>query len=145
MKQIEDCINELVLKIKDDDELSNYTFVRGFSALEYPNPLEDYMIAVSTLDTQAGTQFVGENISGNLKGCVLNATVKFRVYAPKNDGGDGLLSLACTLGEAIKRCDTLNACEDITTSSIAFDNDAMTVYRDVVASLSFCIYEEVAR
>lgn len=145
MRQIEDNINELVLKIKQDENLKDYCFVKGFSATDHPNPLRGYLIAVSTLDTQVGTSFIGENVGENLKGSIFNATVKFRVYAPKKAGGDGLLSLSQILCEAIKRCDTQNVCEDISVSSIAFDNDAMTVYRDVVAELSFCMYEEVVR
>ena len=144
MKQIEENINELVRKVKEDDEFSFYTFVKGFSALEHPNPLKGYLIAVSTLDTGTCTEFLGDNVGENFNGSILNATVKFRIYAPKNDGGDGLLSLCCSLSDAIKRADTKNECEDIKISGIAFDNDAMTVYRDVVVSLSFCIYEEVS-
>lgn len=144
MKQIEENINELVRKVKEDDEFSFYTFVKGFGALEHPNPLKGYLIAVSTLDTGTCTEFLGDNVGENFKGSILNATVKFRIYAPKNDGGDGLLSLCCSLSDAIKRADTKNECEDIKISGIAFDNDAMTVYRDVVVSLSFCIYEEVS-
>ncbi len=144
MKQIEENINELVRKVKEDEEFSFYTFVKGFSALEHPNPLKGYLIAVSTLDTGTCTEFLGDNVGENFKGSILNATVKFRIYAPKNDGGDGLLSLCCSLSDAIKRADTKNECEDIKISGIAFDNDAMTVYRDVVVSLSFCIYEEVS-
>lgn len=144
MKQIEHSINELVRKIKTDERLKDYTFVKGFSSVEHPNPLEGYLIAVSTLDLHAGTQFVGEAVGENLKGCVLTATVKFRIYAPANDGGEGLLTLCCDLTDAIEKNDTLNVCEDVKTTAIAFDNDANTVYRDVLATLSFCIYEEVA-
>ena len=144
MRQIEDNINELVKSIKADKSLSGHCFVKGFSATEHPNPLCGYLIAISTLDTQVGTRFVGDNVGSNLKGSILNATVKFRVYAPKNEGGDGLLTLAQTLSEAIRRCDTQSVCQDISVSGIAFDSDAMTVYRDVVAQLSFCLYEEVA-
>lgn len=144
MKQIEENINELVRKVKEDEEFSFYTFVKGFSALEHPNPLKGYLIAVSTLDTGTCTEFLGEDVGDNLRGSILNATVKFRVYAPKNDGGEGLLSLCCSLSDAIKRADTKNECDDIKVSGIAFDNDAKTVYRDVVVSLSFCLYEEVS-
>lgn len=144
MRQIEDSINELVKSIKNDSDLNKHCFVKGFSAAEHPNPLGGYLIAVSTLDTQVSSRFVGDNVGSNLKGSILNATVKFRVYAPKNEGGDGLLALSQTLSEAIKRCDTQNVCQDISVSGIAFDNDAMTVYRDVAAHLSFCLYEEVA-
>ena len=144
MKQIEHSVNTLVRKIKQDNRLKDYTFVKGFSCVEHPEPLTGYMIAVSTLDLDVDTNFVGENVGENLKGRLETATVKFRVYAPKNDGGDGLLSLCCDLSDAIEKCDTLNVCEDVKISPIAFDNDAHTVYRDVVATLSFCVYEEVA-
>lgn len=144
MKQIDKSVSVLVRKIKQDERLKDFTFVKGFSSVEHPNPPEGYMIAVSTLDLNVGTQFLGENVGENLKGSVQTATVKFRVYAPKNDGGEGLLSLCCDLSDAIEKSDTLNVCEDIKISPIAFDNDANTVYRDVVATLSFCVYEEVA-
>lgn len=145
MTQIEDNINSLVRRIKGEEEFKDFTFVKGFSSLDHPNPLTNNLIAVSTLDTGVGTEFVGESVGDNLKGSIINATVKFRIYAVKNDGGDGLLSLCCTLSDVIKRCDKDHVCEDIKISSISFDNDANTVYRDVVAVLSFCLYEEVVK
>lgn len=143
MKQIQSNIDELVLRIKRDEPFSDICFVKGFNTQEHPNPLTGYLIAVSTLDTQVGTQFVADALGENMSGSMYNATLKFRLYAPKNDGGDGLSTLAYELCESIKKCDTLNVLEDIKVSGIAFDNDANTVYRDVVAQLSFCIYEEV--
>ncbi|MBE6824880.1 MAG: hypothetical protein E7513_05985 [Ruminococcaceae bacterium] len=143
MKQIENYIDELVLKIKEDDSLSQYCFVKGFSAREFPDPLVGYIIAVSTLDTQVGVEFLSQAVGENLCGSMYNMTLKFRVYAPKNEGGEGLLALAHTLCETLRKNDSENVIQNITTSSISFDNDAMTVYRDVVAELSFCLYEEV--
>lgn len=143
MTQIEDNVEELVRRIKRDENLKDYVFVKGFNTSEHPNPLNDYMIAVSTLDAGVATRFVGDKVDKNLCGSMYIATVKFRVYAKKNDGGDGLAKLCYTLCEAIRRCDTQNVCEDIKTSAISFDSDAMTVYREVSAKLSFCLYEEV--
>ncbi len=145
MTQIEHNVEALVRRIKADENLSGYCFVKGFSACEHPNPLESYLIAVSTLDAQVGTRFVGDEVGKRLSGSMYNATLKFRVYAPKNDGGEGLATLCYELCEAIKRCDTQNVCESIKTSGIAFDNEAMTVYREIIAELSFCLYEEVTR
>ncbi len=143
MTQIEHNVEALVRKIKKDDKMKDYCFVKGFKANEHQNPIESYMIAVSTLDAHVGTDFVSDLVGENLKGSMYLATVKFRVYAPKNDGGDGLTSVVYELCEAIKRSDSFNVCEKISTTGIAFDNEAMTVYRDVVAQLSFCLYEEV--
>ncbi len=145
MTQIEDNINALIKSMKKQEELSLYTFVKGFSACDHPNPLDSYLIAVSTLDTKVTTEFLGDSVGKNLKGNIVNADLKFRVYAPKHDGGDGLLSLCCTLSDVLRRCDTNKVCEDVKVSGISFDNDANTVYRDVVASLSFCLCEEVTK
>ncbi len=142
MTQIENNVQKLVSKIKRDKSMSTICFVKGFSNKEYPNPLDGYMIAVSTLDAQVGTKFVGDKVSQKLSGSIYNATLKFRVFAPKNVGGEGLTSLAYELCQAIKRSDTQNVCESIKTSGIAFDDNAKTVYRDVICELSFCLYEE---
>ena len=145
MTQILDYIDDLVKRIKEDKAFTDICFVKGFNSKEHPNPLCGYMIAVSTLDSETSTRFIGSSKDDNPSASMYNATVKFRLYAPKNDGGDGLAMLAYDLCEAIKRCDTLNMCEDIKTSAIAFDSDAMTVYRDVVAQLSFCLYDEMTQ
>ncbi len=145
MKQIEDYITSLVLSIKKEEQLRDCRFVKGFSAFEHENPLSGYMVAVSTLDTQFKDEFIGEDVNMGYKTSVVDATAKFRVYAPKNDGGDGLLTLSLLLSDAIKRYDTQNVCQDVKVSSISFDDDAMTVYRDVLAQLSFCLCEEVAK
>lgn len=145
MKQIENYIDSLVKKIKEDSVFDECVFVKGFSALEFPNPNTSYMIAVSTLDSTVSVEFCSDNVGEDLSGSIFNSTVKFRVYSKKNEGGDGLLALCTSLCDVIRKNDNENMLTGITISSIAFDNDAMTVYRDVVASLSFCLYEEVKR
>lgn len=143
MTQIEDNINALLKKIKEDESLVDYTFVNGFGASDHEYPLKGYLIAVSTLDQQVGKEFLGNRLSDNLTGSIYNCTLKFRLYAPKSAGGEGLSSLAYTLTQAIKKCDTQSVCESINATPINFDTDMMTVYRDVIAELSFCVYEEV--
>lgn len=143
MTQIEDNVEALVKAVKRDSNLKDYIFVKGFNAYEHPNPLNDYLIAVSTLDAEVATRFVGDQVGENLCGSMYKVNVKFRVYAKKNEGGDGLAKICYTLCEAIKRNDTQNACEDIRTSAISFDSTASTVYREVCAQLSFCLCEEV--
>ncbi|MBQ8859999.1 MAG: hypothetical protein IJ015_01515 [Ruminococcus sp.] len=143
MTQIESNIDALVKRIKNDDKLKDYTFVKGFSAFDHPNPVSGYLIAVSTLESQVQDSFIGENLSGGVKGSIVDVIVKFRVYSKKNDGGDGLLSVCCAISDAVKNCDTHNECGDIKISSISFDSEADTVYRDVLLSLSFCLCEEV--
>lgn len=144
MTQIEDNISALVKRIKEDSSLCDYTFVNGFKGAEHEYPLKDYLIAVSTLDQQVGKEFVGNKVGEKLSGSMYNCTLKFRLYAPKNAGGEGLSSLACTLTQAIKKNDTQSVCESVKVTPISFDTDMMTVYRDVVAELSFCVYEEVS-
>ncbi|MBQ4129715.1 MAG: hypothetical protein IJD68_08120 [Ruminococcus sp.] len=143
MTQLQTNIDDMVKKIKTYGSLSDICFVKGFGAYEQANPLSDYMIAVSTLDTQVVSSFVGENVKDNLKGGMYDLTLKFRIYAPKNNGGEGLISLANELCDAIRKSDSYNACQDIKISAISFDENAMSVYRDVVLQLSFCMYEEV--
>ena len=56
MKQIDKSVNSLVRKIKQDERLKDFTFVKGFSTVEHPDPLSGYLIAVSTLDIGVGTR-----------------------------------------------------------------------------------------
>ena len=145
MNVISNIIDELVKNIKKDDAFSDICFVKGFSVTENPDPFSSYMIAVSTLDSTVSVEFCSDNVGEDLSGSIFNSTVKFRVYSKKNEGGDGLLALCTSLCDVIRKNDNENMLTGISISSIAFDNDAMTVYRDVVASLSFCLYEEVKR
>lgn len=144
MNRISNIIDELVKDIKRDDDFSDICFVKGFSVTENPDPFLNYMIAVSTLDSHMQSEFLGDIVGENLTGCMFEVTVKFRIYAPKNDGGDGLVDMSNRMCESIKRHDVHSVCKDIKVSSIAFDEGAMTVYRDVVALMSFCVIEEVS-
>lgn len=144
MEQISNMIEQFVKSIKTDESFCDICFVKGFSKSEYPDPFSEYMIAVSTLDSHLSSQFVGDIVAQNIKGNLFEVTVKFRIYAPKNDGGDGLVSISNQMCESIKKHDTKNFCQEVTVSPIAFDDDAKTVYRDVVALMSFCVYEEVS-
>lgn len=143
MKQIENSITQLVKKIKGMNSLSECIFVKGFESAECANPLSHYTIAVTVCDMESSTRFIGENVADNLKGAMVDVGVKFRIYAPKKSGGDMLLNLAVELSSAIRSCDEQNLCQNIEMSGVAFNGDMMTVYRDVVAKLSFCLYEEV--
>lgn len=144
MNRISNIIDELVKNIKRDDDFSDICFVKGFSVTENPDPFSNYMIAVSTLDSHMQSDFLGDIVGENLTGSMFEVTVKFRIYAPKNDGGDGLVDMSNRMCESIKRHDVHSVCKDIKVSSIAFDEGAMTVYRDVVALMSFCVIEEVS-
>lgn len=144
MNRISNIIDELVKDIKRDDDFSDICFVKGFSVTENPDPFSNYMIAVSTLDSHMQSDFLGDIVGENLTGSMFEVTVKFRIYAPKNDGGDGLVDMSNRMCESIKRHDVHSVCKDIKVSSIAFDEGAMTVYRDVVALMSFCVIEEVS-
>ena len=144
MNRISNIIDELVKDIKRDDDFSDICFVKGFSVTENPDPFLNYMIAVSTLDSHMQSEFLGDIVGENLTGGMFEVTVKFRIYAPKNDGGDGLVDMSNRMCESIKRHDVHSVCKDIKVSSIAFDEGAMTVYRDVVALMSFCVIEEVS-
>ena len=144
MNRISNIIDELVKNIKRDDDFSDICFVKGFSVTENPDPFSNYMIAVSTLDSHMQSEFLGDIVGENLTGSMFEVTVKFRIYAPKNDGGDGLVDMSNRMCESIKRHDVHSVCKDIKVSSIAFDEGAMTVYRDVVALMSFCVIEEVS-
>lgn len=144
MKQIENSITQLVQRIKSTNEFSECTFVKGHKSSECANPLLNYMVAVSVCDIESSVRFIGESVGENLNGSIVNVGVKFRIYSPKKSGGDALLEMAVKLSSAIKSCDEQNLCQGIEVSGIAFDSDMLTVYRDVVAKLSFCLYEEVA-
>lgn len=144
MKQIENSITQLVQKIKNTKALSECIFVKGHKGTECANPLLNYTIVVSVCDIESSSQFIGESVGENLNGSIVNIGVKFRIYAPKKSGGDALLEKAVNLSSTIKNCDDQNLCQGIEVSGIAFDSDMLTVYRDVVAKLSFCLYEEVA-
>ena len=145
MEQISNMIEQFVRSIKQDEIFCDICFVKGFSKNDYPDPFSDYMIAVSTLDSHLSSQFVGDIVAENLKGSLYEVSVKFRIYAPKNDGGDGLIGLSNQMCESIRKHDEKNVCQDVTISPIAFDDEAKTVYRDIVALMSFCVYEEVSR
>ncbi len=144
MNKISNIIDELVRSIKKDEAFCDISFVKGFSVNENPDPFSDYMIAVSTFDSHMQSEFLGDIVGENITGNIFEVTVKFRIYAPKNDGGDGLVEMSNRMCESIKRHDVHSVCKDIKISSIAFDEGAMTVYRDVVALMSFCVFEEVS-
>lgn len=145
MIQIQNSIDELIKRVKANDELCECTFVKGFMGNEHSNPQTKYMIAVSTPDIDTGDSFVGNNVSENLKGRLYEVNVRLRVYAPKNAGGDGLSKIVNLLSSALKDSDILNVIVKLEQSPIAFDSNASTVYRDVKVQMSFCLCEEVTR
>lgn len=144
MTQIQTNIDEFVSKVKHDKRLSGYRFIKGFCARQNQNPLYEDVIAVSVMDTQQCTNFVGSCAKDSVKGSVFDLSVKFRIYARKSAGGDGLSTLAFTLCDVIRDCDNQSCIKDVAVTGIAFDENARTVYRDVVAEFSFCLCEEVA-
>lgn len=144
MTQIEENIDEFVKRIKNDEHLSEYTFVKGYSGEKIPNPITKVMIVVDTLDTQISTEFIGESVSENLVGRMYDITLRFRVYAKSFDSGDSLSLCANALYDAIKRNDVSKLCSSIKLFPISYESTMRTVYRDVSVNLCYCLYEEAS-
>ncbi|MBQ6626037.1 MAG: hypothetical protein IIX27_01950 [Ruminococcus sp.] len=145
MKLIENSIDEFVRKVKKDEALKNICFIKGYSSAPSYELTDDYLIAVSQLDSKVGTSFLGDYAGENLKGSMYDLTLKFRIFARKDVGGQGLVTLSNELTRAIKENDTASVCSDIKILPVAFCDDAMCVYRDVHVQMSFCVCEEVVR
>ncbi|MBQ0097933.1 MAG: hypothetical protein KBS62_03230 [Oscillospiraceae bacterium] len=144
MTQIEENIDEFVKRIKNDEHLSEYTFVKGYSGEKIPNPITKVMIVVDTLDTQISTEFIGESAGENLVGRMYDITLRFRVYAKSFDSGDSLSLCANALYDAIKRNDVSKVCSSIKLFPISYESTMRTVYRDVSVNLCYCLYEEAS-
>ena len=142
MTQIEKNIFDFVKRIKEDEKMSSYCFVKGFSHENIPNPITKTMIVVDTLDTQISTEFIGESVKENISGRMYDVTLRFRVYAKSFDSGDSLSIAANEIFDSIKRNDKAKACTKIKLMPIEFSSTMRTVYRDVNANLCYCLCEE---
>lgn len=138
MTQIQTKINELVKRVKKVGTLSNLRFIKGYNSSDFASPVLENLISVSTLETTENKSFPTDG-SSNL--CGYDVPVRFRVYAKESFSGDGLINLCYELSDAIKSCDSDKFCTDIKISKISYDSDANTVFRDVIAKLSFVILD----
>lgn len=145
MKLIENSIDEFVRRVKKDDAFKDICFVKGYSSAPEGELSDEYLIAVSQLDSKVGTSFLGDYAGENLQGSMYDITLKFRIFARKDVGGQGLVTLSHELTRALKENDNSRICGEIKVLPVAFCDDAMCVYRDVHVLLSFCICEEVAQ
>lgn len=144
MTQIEKNISDFVKRIREDEKMSQYVFVKGFSHEHISNPITKAFIAFDTIDTGVSKEFIGESVKENNKGRMYDITLRFRVYARSFDSGESLSVTANALFDSIKRSDVTNSTTEIKLTPISYDSTMRTVYRDVNVSICYCICEEAS-
>lgn len=142
MTIIEDSLDKLVMKIKEDTANKDVRFVKSYKSQQVDSPVKNYIVVASIDDLQVENDFIGELVGENMTGKEYKAVAHLKVYAPMNSNGNGLSELVHSLCTSIEKSDTDRLVEEVKMSSIEYDANLRTVYRTVTMTLGFCLCEE---
>lgn len=135
-------IDALVKRIRAYPALSDFVFMNAYPPRELPNPISRYTVTAENAGVQTRQYFIGAAKGARRCGCIEEAQIVMRVFAPSVSSGSALLRASALLARAAEVADTEHLIETMSLSGIGFDTAARTYYRDVRLTLTLC--EEVS-
>lgn len=141
---IDNRIDQLIRNVKSEPMLADFVFMSAYPPREIPEPMSRYAITIENAGVKSEQRFIGESVTAGFKGRLYTAELNIRVYAPDHSAGSALLRATSLLSDACERCDTDKAVRSVKLSGIHYDTAARTVYRDIMLSLEYILYEEVS-
>ncbi len=121
--------------------LSEMSFVKAYRGSPARIPLDGFLAVVSVGAVSRRKCFIGGVCSNGLKGDLYSADMRVTLHAPCSAGGEALSLKALELSDELRDADSEGYIQDISISGIAYDNKNLSVYRDVVASISYLLCE----
>lgn len=144
MTIIEESLDRLVTKIKEDMSPCDVRFVKAYKNQHTDSPIRGYLVTVALDNLHVEKDFIGGVVGDKMMGREYKASAWFKVYAPMDTNGNGLSELTAQLCSAIEKADSDKLVEDMKMSSIEYDANMRTVFRTVTLTLGFCLCEEAA-
>jgi hypothetical protein len=141
---IDNTIDELIRRVKAQENLSGFAFTMGYPPRKLPNPIQKYLVCVDNGGVKISDIFIGGSVGRGRRGKLYETELTLRVYAPGYTAGSSLLRATALLADALERADTDGALRGISLSGIVYDTTARTVAREVKARLEYLLYEEAA-
>lgn len=141
-QRISENISEFIGRLSGCDELEDIRFLSAYPPARLPRPCRRYTAAVHQLKESIGREFMGESVSESLRGRIYDAELMLRLYAPENSAGSMLSEHATALMDAIRREDSEGAVSRLSVSGIGFETESRTLYRDITAVFSYCLFTE---
>ena len=145
MTRIQQRIDELIIRLKQLDALSDVRFVREYGNESVEMPVRSVMAVVGIAETTRERGYIGGYLSSSLKGECYGAKVEIRVYSPASENGSGLSELVSELLMGLEKADRENIIISASARSIEFDPDMNAIFRTVEFRIEFCLCEEEQR
>ena len=142
MTQIQQEIDRLILRLKQQTALQGVRFVREYSAEKAETPVRGALAVVGLISAARDKGYLGGLLSSSVRGESFAAKAEIRVYVPQSENGSGLSELVSELLLGLRDADRNHVITEASASSIAFDAEMNAIYRTVEFSLAFCVCRE---
>lgn len=123
--------------IRDEDN-ERFVFVRGNPARNIPNPIEDYLVAVTV---GAAEYTCDDGALEDVPDEAYTHRLRLRIYAPTRSSGGDLADAAAALMRSVYRVDTGKIVSSMRLNDVGVDNSARTLYREIVLTCHFDVTE----
>lgn len=143
MEQVMDLLENIIVRAKSFDSISNVRFVREYGNHMAETPINSFLAVVSVTGSSLDKRFIGGFVSSNLKGEQFGADVEICVYSPLSENGSGLSEITSEIMQALKKADVEKIIENISISPINFDSNLNSISRTISFRMEFCLCEEV--
>ena len=135
MTLTDNTIDGLVRRVKAEPAVSGFVFASAYPPADAPYPVGKYHITVENTGVKRTQLFVGSAVGSGMKGCVYEAKLRVRVYAPRKSSGAALLRASSLVADAFERADTEGLISEISLGGICYDGVTRTDHRDISVTL----------
>lgn len=142
MTEIENIVDELIVKAKKDSGLSGVRFIKAYREDQVETPVSGYLAVVSIDSMSQSKSFLGDDVKNGLKGEKFTALVKVKIYAPHYEKGQDLTGISGIFCSSIKNADDEDVIEEISFSPVGFDQQINAMYRCCNVSIGFYLCQE---
>ena len=131
MTRINSIINNLITKVKEQDNLNNVCFLKAYNKDMAQKPIKGYIVVVDFKQLVQSQSFVGGYFSNDLKGEIYSAKVVLRVYTGRESSGKDLGDIALKISAALKEADKDSLITDIFIGPITYDSQFEAIFREI--------------
>lgn len=129
LKTLDTKCNDLTKAVKSHLADQSVEFIHAFSAEKIQNPPQKYIVSVVVEDIQE-SGFVADS------GGIVEATLTYRVYAPRDTNDEELCRLCTELAQAIG-IEGKELVDTVRTAKPSYDTKARCIYREISVGISY--------
>lgn len=142
MTAVIDIVNNLIFKAKENNEISDVKFQKGYKNDFSQSPVNGYIAIVKIEKIIQSVSFVGGYLDSQNKGDIYTVDLVLDVYSDNDIAGEELSSTVLKIHQAVIQADDKGIIDSFAISPIEFDSNIKAIYRKISYNLQLCLHKE---